>query len=104
MMHALIEIADNLNQFENVDKLREVVVPMKSKFLKYWGNIPLLYPYAFILDPRAMLNGFTKAIDCLSTIIYRDYTTYYQHVKIELGNLFSKYELKFHGVRLQRLA
>jgi hypothetical protein len=32
----------------------------------------------------------------------RDYTTYYHHVKTELGNLFSKYELKFGGVRLQR--
>jgi hypothetical protein len=75
---------------------------MKSKFLKYWGNIPLLYSYAFILDPRAKLNGFTKAIQYLSTIMNRDYTTYYQHVKTELGNLFSKYELKFVGVRLQR--
>jgi hypothetical protein len=102
MMYALIEIADHLNQFENDDKLRDVVVLMKSKFLKYWGNIPLLYSYAFILDPRAKLNGFTKAIQCLSTIMNRDYTTYYHHVKTELGNLFSKYELKFGGVRLQR--
>jgi hypothetical protein len=102
MMHALIEIADHLNQFENDDKLREVIIPMKSKFLKYWGNIPLLYSYAFILDPRAKLNGFTKAIQCLSTIMNRDYTTYYHHVKTELGNLFSKYDLKFGGVRLHR--
>jgi hypothetical protein len=35
MMHAIIEIADHLNQYENDDKLREVVVPMKTKFLKY---------------------------------------------------------------------
>jgi hypothetical protein len=35
MMYALIEIADHFNQFQNDDKLREVVVPMKSKFLKY---------------------------------------------------------------------
>jgi hypothetical protein len=73
MMHDLIDIADHLNQFENDDKLREVVFPMKSKFLKYWGNIPLLYSYAFISDPRAKLNGFTKAIQCLSIIINIDY-------------------------------
>jgi hypothetical protein len=35
MMHALIEIVDHLNQFKNDDKLRVVVVLMKSKFLKY---------------------------------------------------------------------
>jgi hypothetical protein len=28
--------------------------------------------------------------------------SHYQYVKIDLGNLFSKYELKFGGVRLQR--
>jgi hypothetical protein len=97
MMHAIIEIDDHLNQYENDDKLREVVVPMKTKFLKYWGIIPLLYFYAFILDPRAKLNGFTS----MSSIMNRDYSAYYQHVKTELGNLFSKYDLKFGGVRLQ---
>jgi hypothetical protein len=49
MMHVIIEIADHLNQYKNYDKFREVVVPMKTKFLKYWGTIPLLYSYAFIL-------------------------------------------------------
>jgi hypothetical protein len=48
------------------------------------------------------LNDFTKAIQCLSAIMNRDYTTYYHHVKIEVGNLVSKYELKFGGVRFQR--
>jgi hypothetical protein len=35
MMHAIIEIADHLTQFENDDRLREVVVPIKTKFMKY---------------------------------------------------------------------
>jgi hypothetical protein len=42
MMHAIIKITDHLNQFENDDKLREVVIPMKYTFLKYWGTIPVL--------------------------------------------------------------
>jgi hypothetical protein len=102
MMHAIIEIADHLNQYENGDKLGEVVVPMKTKFMKYWGTIPLLYSYAFILVPRAKLNDLTKAIQCMSSSMNRDSNAYYQHVKTELGNLFSKYDLKFGGVRLQR--
>jgi hypothetical protein len=77
MMHAIIEIADHLNQFENDDRLREVVVPIKTKFIKYWGNIPFLYSYAFILDPRAKLNGFTKALQMLSEILNRDYSAYF---------------------------
>jgi hypothetical protein len=35
MMHAIIEIVDHLNQFENDDRLREVIVPIKIKFIKY---------------------------------------------------------------------
>jgi hypothetical protein len=88
MMHAIIEIADHLNRFENDDTLREVVVPMKTKLIKYWGNIPLLYSYAFILDPRAKLNRFTNALQLMSESLIRDYYAYYQYVKTELCNLF----------------
>jgi hypothetical protein len=102
MMHIIIEIVDYLNQFENDDKLREVVIPMKSKFIKYWGNIPLLYSYALILDPRDKLNGFTKSIQFMSGTLSKDYSTYYQHVKTKLTNLFYWYDSKFGGVRSQR--
>jgi hypothetical protein len=84
MMHDIIEITGHLNQFENNDRLREVIVQMKSKFIKYWGIIPVLYSYAFILDPRAKLNGFTKALQIMSRILNRDYSAYFQNVKIEL--------------------
>jgi hypothetical protein len=91
MMHAIIDIADHLNQFENDDKFMEVVVPMKTKFIKYWGNIPLMYSYAFILDPRAKLNGFSKALQVMSRILSRDYSAYHKNVKIELVVLFFNY-------------
>jgi hypothetical protein len=65
-MHVIIEIADHLNQFENDSLLRDVIVPMKSKFLKYWLNIPRLYSFAFILDPRAKLTGFNSALHAIS--------------------------------------
>jgi hypothetical protein len=35
MMHVIIEIADHLNQFKNDSMLRDVIVLMKIKFLKY---------------------------------------------------------------------
>jgi hypothetical protein len=104
MMHGIIEIIDHLNQFENNDRLIEIVVPMKSKFIKYWGNIPFLYYYAFILDLRAKLNGFTIAIQILSGILNRDYSAHFQNVKIELALLFSNHESKYCGIRLQRPA
>jgi hypothetical protein len=103
-MHAIIEIAVHLNHFENDNKLREVVVSMKIVFIIYWGTIPLLYSYAFILDPRAKLNGFIKALQILSRILNRDYSAYFLNVKIELVFLFSNYESKYYDARLQRQA
>jgi hypothetical protein len=98
MIHDIIDIVDHLNQFENNDMLREVVVSMKTKFIKYWGNIPLLYSYSFILDPRAKLNGFTKSLHMMSGILSRDYSAYLKNVKIELAVLFSNYESKYGGI------
>jgi hypothetical protein len=102
MMHVIIEIANHLNQFKNDSLLRDVIVPMKTKFLKYWLNIPLLYSFAFILDPRAKLTGFNSALQVLLELLNHDYSTYYNEVKGELGNMFTKYESKFSSLRLQR--
>jgi hypothetical protein len=102
MMNVIIEIVDHLNQFENDSLLRYVIVPMKSKFLKYWLNIPLLYSFAFILDPRAKLTRFNSALQVLSELLNHDYSTYYNEVRTELANLFAKYESKFGSLRLTR--
>jgi hypothetical protein len=52
------------------------------------------------LDPRAKLNGFTKALQFMSKYLNRDYSAYYQHAKTDLSNLFHGYEIKFDGVKL----
>ena len=102
MMHAVIEIAAHLNRFENDSKLRPVIVPMKSKFQKYWENIPLVYSFAFILDPRAKLTNFNNALHVLSDSLHLDYSSYSIEVKTQLSILYAKYESKFGSVRLQR--
>jgi hypothetical protein len=53
------------------------------------------------LDPRAKLNDFTKTLQIMSEILSRDYSDYHKNVKIELAILFSNYESKYGGVRLQ---
>jgi hypothetical protein len=85
MMHVIIDIDDHLNKFENDRLLRDVIVPMKSKFLKYWLNILLLYSFAFVLDPRAKLTGFNNALQVISELLNYDYSTYYNEVRIELN-------------------
>jgi hypothetical protein len=72
---------------------------MKSKFLKYWKNIPMLYVFAFILDPRAKLRGFSNILRLLSGLYDTDYSLYYTCVKSELCTMFNKCDLKFGAVR-----
>ena len=61
ILHHVLEIASHLHASERDHNLRNIVYPMMLKFLKYWQDIPLLYSYAFILDPRAKMRGFFKS-------------------------------------------
>jgi hypothetical protein len=58
MLHHILKIARHINAYENHGLLRNIVVQMKSKFLKYWREIPSLFAFDFILDPRAKVRGF----------------------------------------------
>ena len=51
-----------------LDWLLDLWVPMKDKFLQYWCDIPMLYYFAFILEPRAKLKGFTNVLRVLSQL------------------------------------
>jgi hypothetical protein len=99
IMHNILDIIQHLNQYENDALLRHVVTPMKSKFLKYWRDIPMIYAFAFILDPRAKLRGFSNILRLLSGLSGTDYSLYYTCVKSELSTMFNKYDMKFGAVR-----
>jgi len=56
VMHNFIEIISHMNESEKDTDLFPIVYPMKLKYLKYWKDIPLLYSFAFILDPRGKMR------------------------------------------------
>jgi len=62
MLHHILDIAQHLHSKDNDPLLMNIVTPMKLKFLKYWQNIPFLYSFAFILDPRAKIRGFHNVL------------------------------------------
>jgi hypothetical protein len=43
-------------------------MPKKSKFLEYSKAIPMLYKFAFVLDPRSKMRGLYNALDCLLNV------------------------------------
>jgi hypothetical protein len=100
MLHHILKIARHLNAYENHELLRDAVVPMKSKFLKYWREIPILYAFAFILDPRAKMRGFHKVLQRLSTLNGTDYSRFPSSIHTKLTKMFQIYETKFGGVCL----
>jgi hypothetical protein len=104
VLHHVLEIATHLHENERDVSLRQFVYPMQHKFLKYWANIPLLYSFAFILDPRAKMRGFYNVLNLLAEATGSVYTTYYDDVKAELYKLFDKYDRKFGAARNQRIA
>jgi hypothetical protein len=75
---------------------------MQAKFLQYWADIPILYSFAFILDPRAKMTGFGKVLQLLSQLNAKDYSSYLTEVRAELSTFFNHYDSKFGSVRLQR--
>jgi hypothetical protein len=103
VLHHILEIASHLHEFEHDNTLAAVVVPMKNKFLKYWKNVPLLYSFAFILDPRAKLKGLGNVLDLLALSNNMSYIDYFAEVKSELHKLYDKYESKFGAARPARI-
>ncbi|XP_039851477.1 zinc finger BED domain-containing protein RICESLEEPER 2-like [Panicum virgatum] len=95
MLHHILKIARHLNAYENHELLRTAVVPMKTKFLKYWREIPLLYSFAFIIDPRAKMRGFHKVLQKLSVLNGQDYARYPSSIRCKLTKMFPVYESKF---------
>lgn len=102
ILHHILEIAGHLNFYADDADLKHVVAPMKSKFLSYWADIPMLYAFAFILDPRAKIIGFSNVLQLMSQLTGKDYSSYLTDVRAELSTIFGKYEAKYGSVRMQR--
>ena len=62
----------------------------------------MLYSFAFILDPRAKLKGFTNVLRLLSHLNGNDYSCYLTEVRAELSVIFAKYDDKFGGGKVAK--
>jgi hypothetical protein len=74
MLHHILRIVRHLSSYENDELMRAIDVPMKTKFLKYWRQIPILYSFSFILDPRAKMRGFHMLLLRLSSLTGTNYS------------------------------
>jgi hypothetical protein len=102
ILHYLIKIVIHLKNYTNGIHLRNVVQPMQEKYNKYWRDIPLLYSFAFILDPRAKIKGFTKVLRKLMNLTSTNYSAYQVGTRARVTDVYNKYEEKYGTVRLRR--
>jgi hypothetical protein len=102
IMYHVLEIAGHLDTYKRDRDLRNVVALMKAKFEDYWSIIPMLYSFAFILDPRAKIRGFTNVLTLMVNLTGENFSEYLTTVRANLSNTFAKYDNKFGVVRLQR--
>uniref|UniRef100_A0A8I6Y6W8 hAT-like transposase RNase-H fold domain-containing protein n=1 Tax=Hordeum vulgare subsp. vulgare TaxID=112509 RepID=A0A8I6Y6W8_HORVV len=98
MVHTILDIVSHLKSYEGDGLLLNVVADMKTKYLKYWEHIPLLYAFAFILDPRAKLEEYRSAHNVLSASLSLDYTNNFNMARDKLYEVYGKYEQKYSGV------
>jgi hypothetical protein len=104
VLHHLLEIVTHLHEAEKDSNMIYIVYPMKLKYLKYWKDIPMLYSFAFILDPQGKIRGLFNVLQIMQDKTGSNYSSYYADVKIEIFKLFNKYEEKFSSARSQRRA
>lgn len=102
MLHHILDIASHLHDLEHDNNLSNVVVPMESKFLKYYKATPMLYAFALVQGPRDKLRGLHNIIELLVQCNNMSYTTYSIEVKTKLYKLYNKYVSKFGATWLIR--
>jgi hypothetical protein len=102
MLHYLVKIAIHLKNYANDSHIIPVIEPMIYKYNKYWRNILLLYSFAFILDPRAKMKGFSRVLRRLMNLTSTDYAAYQVTTRAILTDVNNKYEEKYRSVRLRR--
>ena len=72
---------------------------MKDVYIKYWKDIPMLYSFAFVLDPRAKLKDFNKLLRLLGKFLGVDYSSYLTEVRAQLNIMYKRYDDKFGTVK-----
>src|SRR6266540_4263011 len=102
VIQSIYLIAQQLRAHDNDIILYDAISHMKAKYLKYWKDIPYLFSFSFMLDPRAKSLGLCNLLQLFTEVLGIDYSTYFRDVKNSLNDLYIKCEEKYAGVHPRR--
>ena len=94
-LHKLHDNADLLRQYSEHAIMDSAVANMQKKFVKYWGEIPLLHAFGIVVDPRFIFNALEVFSTTLGETLGLSETDVVEHLstlKSQLFEVFSIYE------------
>ena len=97
-LHKLYDMADLLKQYSENMTVASAVSHMQKKFKKYWGEIPLLYAFGIVIDPRFRFNGlqvFSKELGDALGLSETDVAEHLSTLKSQIFEIFSIYEDRY---------
>ena len=102
VLHSLLEITTLFSSTKDDALFRPIVESMVRKFKKYWSEIPLLYCFGFVLDPRVKLQGLNTCLTHMGHCLDLDFSSQYNVVCNKLFEVYAMYEKKFGNLRNQQ--
>ncbi|RZC59273.1 hypothetical protein C5167_006579 [Papaver somniferum] len=90
---------EGLTKHRHMNHLKDIIVVMEKKFVKYWGETPILFGIGCILDPRLNLRGLETTLadiqSCFSTSahVIRCHAEQKSLIVAKLKSLFEEYAI-----------
>ena len=92
-LHNIYEITKCFAKYRSHTQLQPVVVAIEVKYFKYFKQIPLLYYFGIILDPRFKLTRLNNILRLMSRHMDYDYVgTHYKQVDERFRKVYKAYE------------
>nr|QBG82645.1 zinc finger BED domain-containing protein RICESLEEPER-2-like [Papaver somniferum] len=97
VLNYLFRIGRVLQKHMHMNHLKDIIVVMEKKFVKYWGETPILFGIGCILGPRLNLRGLETTLadiqSCFSTSahVIRCHAEKKSLIVAKLKSLFEEY-------------
>ncbi|KAK9669680.1 hypothetical protein RND81_13G148300 [Saponaria officinalis] len=91
----IIPIAQLFDKYRGVESHSGFLPKMEKKFLKYWTDIPYIYVFAIILDPRWKFDGAISLVTIykqLMNITNFNVDSYKDEIRYAFFTVFNHYE------------
>jgi hypothetical protein len=94
-LHQLAAISKIFRQFGNYEFFEPILDRMKTKFLRYWDGVPMLYCLAMCIDPRGKVDFCMRLVEVIGANLEITPKPTKPQVEAALHELFDQYSSRF---------